>query len=158
MANHFHLLLYEKQEGGISKFMQRLGGSMTLYFNEKYGEKGSIFQGAFKSSTVSDNEYLHYVHAYILVKNTLENYPGGIMKALREFDTAWNWIKDKYLFTSFLTAATGIYSPIIDMKIYNDLGLFQKDFKIFARDMLFTHISSKGNNKKEYLDLYLEEW
>src|SRR3989338_3275644 len=39
MPNHFHLLLLETRKGGISKFMQRLGGSMSLYFNLKYKEQ-----------------------------------------------------------------------------------------------------------------------
>src|ERR1700690_699572 len=38
MDNHFHLLMRERIDGGISKFMQRLCTSMSLYFNAKYGE------------------------------------------------------------------------------------------------------------------------
>jgi putative transposase len=31
MPNHFHLLLHEKTEGGISKFMQKLQTAYTMY-------------------------------------------------------------------------------------------------------------------------------
>ena len=63
--NHFHLLLKEKRENGISKFMQGLCVSMSKHFNIKYEEKGSLFQGAFKSRTINDDYYLDLIHVYI---------------------------------------------------------------------------------------------
>ena len=36
MPNHFHILLTEKMEGGISKFMQKLSTAYSMYFNSKY--------------------------------------------------------------------------------------------------------------------------
>ena len=36
MPNHFHLLIQEIRAGGLSKFMQRLCGSMSSSFNVKY--------------------------------------------------------------------------------------------------------------------------
>ena len=65
MPNHFHLLLEETEEGGISKFMQGLCVSMSKHFNIKYEEKGSLFQGAFKSRTINDDYYLDLIHVYI---------------------------------------------------------------------------------------------
>src|SRR3989338_7670613 len=85
MPNHFHLLLKEVEEGGISKFMQKLGNSMSTYANLKHKEKGSLFQGAYKARTVGDDRYLRYLAPYIMVKNVFELYPGGLEKAMREF-------------------------------------------------------------------------
>jgi len=65
MPNHFHLLLYEIYEGGISKFMQRLGTAYTMYFNEKNERSGSLFQGCFKSKLITDEEYLLNIIDYI---------------------------------------------------------------------------------------------
>jgi len=65
MDNHFHLLLYERTEGGISKFMQRLGTAYTVYFNEKYERTGALFQGRFKSKLVTDEAYLFYLINYV---------------------------------------------------------------------------------------------
>jgi len=36
MPNHFHLLLQQKRDNGIVKFMQKLGTGYTMYFNKKY--------------------------------------------------------------------------------------------------------------------------
>ncbi|MFA6006303.1 MAG: transposase [Candidatus Paceibacterota bacterium] len=65
MPNHFHLLLHECREGGISRFMQRLGTAYTMYFNEKNDRSGALFQGPFKSKLVDDEEYLLGVIDYI---------------------------------------------------------------------------------------------
>lgn len=113
MSNHFHLLLQEKEEGGITKFIQRLCGSMSLCFNLKYESKGSIFQGAYKAKLVDVNSYLRYLVFYIQVKNVLELYSGGLSVALKDFDKAWGWAL-KYNFSSLPAYALGISSPILD--------------------------------------------
>ncbi len=63
--NHFHLLLQELQDRGISKFMQKFGVGYTKYFNKKYERVGPLFQGAFKAVEVKSNEQLMYLIAYI---------------------------------------------------------------------------------------------
>lgn len=63
--NHFHLLLQEIQENGISRFMHKLAIGYTGYFNKKYERVGSLFQGTFKAVEVTNNEQLMYLLAYI---------------------------------------------------------------------------------------------
>ncbi len=67
MPNHFHLLLREKEENGIVKFMQKLGTGYTMYFNKKHARVGGLFQGRFKAIIVNTDAYfLHlpfYIHA-----------------------------------------------------------------------------------------------
>lgn len=145
MPNHFHLILSEKQDGGISKFMQRLGGSMSTYFNEKYQTQGSIFQGSYKSRTVDDDAYLRYLLSYVLVKNVFELYPGGLKKAKVNFEDAWNWA-GKYPFSSFLTASQGAASPIIDLPKFQSLGLPGKNFKQTSNDMLIAFCEKKESD------------
>jgi REP element-mobilizing transposase RayT len=90
--NHFHLLLEQVSEKGISEFMQRVGGGYTKYYNNKNKRKGSLFRGTFKSSFVNSNEYLLYLSAYInlnfrvhklsedllsVVRSSMDEYVGG---------------------------------------------------------------------------------
>jgi len=65
MPNHFHLLVREKEEGNISRFMQKLATGYTMYFNTKRERSGSLFEGTFKARHVDDDRYLKYVIAYI---------------------------------------------------------------------------------------------
>ncbi len=65
MPNHFHLLIRQKNEKGIIRFMQKLGTGYTNYFNQKYQRVGSLFQGRFKAIHVNKQEYLEYLLHYI---------------------------------------------------------------------------------------------
>lgn len=65
LPNHFHLLLHEKTEGGISAFMQKLGTAYTMYFNIKYERSGGLFTKPFRARRVGDDRYLQHVIDYI---------------------------------------------------------------------------------------------
>ena len=68
MPNHFHLLLKQKAQKGIVKFMQKMGTGYTNYFNMKnmkYEREGALFQGKFKAVLIENNEQLQYIPQYI---------------------------------------------------------------------------------------------
>ena len=65
MPNHFHILLKEITEGGITTFMRKVMTGYSMYFNKKYGRSGSLFQGRFKSEHANKDEYLKYLFSYI---------------------------------------------------------------------------------------------
>jgi len=65
MPNHFHLILKQKENGGIIKFMQKLGTGYTMYFNQKNNRVGPLFQGRFKAALVDKDSYLNYLSFYI---------------------------------------------------------------------------------------------
>lgn len=65
MKNHFHLLIQEKEEGGLVSFMQKVMTGYTMYFNRKNNRTGGLFSGAFKSKHIHDDEYFQYVVSYI---------------------------------------------------------------------------------------------
>lgn len=65
MPNHFHVLIYEKKKGGISKYMQRVLLAYTKYFNTKYDQSGHLFQGPYKAVHQRSEKQLIYTSAYI---------------------------------------------------------------------------------------------
>jgi putative transposase len=65
MENHFHLLVREVEEGGISKYMQRLQNAYTKYINTKYNRSGHLLQGSYKAVLIDSNEQLLYTSSYI---------------------------------------------------------------------------------------------
>jgi len=135
MPNHFHLLLREIRENGVSLFMQGLGASMTLHFNDKYKEKGSIFQGAYKGKLIDSDEYLQRVAVYIMIKNSFELFPGGLEKATKNFDAAWEWSL-KYQFSSLADYGSNRKSPIVDKGLLGEIFKTPKEFKNFAKDTI----------------------
>lgn len=65
MPNHFHLLLQQKTDNGIIRFMQKLGTGYTMYFNQKYQRVGHLFQGRFKAVLVEKEAHLLHLPIYI---------------------------------------------------------------------------------------------
>jgi len=156
LSNHFHVLLQELREGGTAKFMQRLGGSMSVCFNAKYSEKGSLFQGSYHARAVTQDEHHRYLAFYILVKNVLEMYPGGLSVAVKDFDKAWEWAK-KYPYSSLNSTVSDIASPIVDdpeSLIKSILGSGDA-YKQEAKELLLAHMEAHG---EDFKDIMLEPW
>jgi len=67
MPNHFHLLLEQREDLGITKFLQKMTTSYTMYFNTKYSRTGALIQGVFKRTHIKTNarllEMSRYIHA-----------------------------------------------------------------------------------------------
>lgn len=65
MPNHFHLILRQVRDKGVSSYMQKILNSYTKYFNTRRDRSGHLFQGPFKAVHIDDNEQLLYLSAYI---------------------------------------------------------------------------------------------
>ena len=65
IPNHFHLLVQQLVDGGVTDFMSNLANSYTRYFNTKHERIGALFQGAFKAKLVNNDEYLLQLSKYI---------------------------------------------------------------------------------------------
>ncbi len=65
MTNHIHLIIYDKYNN-ISKMMQGILVSYSIYFGKKYNKIGHLFQERFYSKNVETKEYLldlcRYIH------------------------------------------------------------------------------------------------
>jgi len=154
MPNHFHLIVRERTENGLSLFMQRLGGSMSARFNAKYKERGSIFQGAYKGRTVTEDADLRWLASYVMVKNTLELYPGGLAKAVTHLKKAWLW-GIEYPFSSMGIYAGAHSSPIIETKdnLLQKLFKSPEHFKTDSFDMVRGFVEKRARDSDPSLTL-----
>lgn len=82
--NHFHLILEQVEEKGVEKFIQKLSGGYTRYFNERYHRNGVLFQGKFKSSHIDNDEHLLFISAYVNLNDRIHNIPDGMA------DSSWD--------------------------------------------------------------------
>lgn len=140
MPNHFHLLIYEKEEGGISKFMQKLTTAYTMYFNKRYKRTGALFQGKFKArhASASDN-YLKYLMAYIH------------LNPVKLIDREWRekGIKNKKQAEDFLSRYN--YSSYLDF-LQND----RTEKIILNKEILPEYFESGSESLKENIFEWLE--
>lgn len=84
MTNHFHFLLKEVSEKGITNFMRYIQNGYAKYINIKEERVGPLFQSAFKAvKIVADEQLLHvsrYIHLnpsteYLVKTEKLLEYP-----------------------------------------------------------------------------------
>jgi len=77
MPTHLHLILKEKSDFGISKFMHRFQVSYSKYYNQKYQRRGHVFERTFNSKHIDDNDYLLTSSCYLHTNpKTLTDWSG----------------------------------------------------------------------------------
>ena len=101
MPNHFHLMVRQKVENGITEFMRKLGTGYTNYFNQKYERVGTLFQGKFKAAHVQEEPHFLYLPYYIHL-NPLDLYEAGWREQrVGDTDKALAFL-DSYRWSSYL--------------------------------------------------------
>jgi putative transposase len=136
MPNHYHFLMEEIEEKGISRFMQRFGTGYTKYFNKKHDRVGGLFQGPFKSVLVDEDNYLQYLLVYINVVN-----PGQLLEpelkevGVNDIEKIMKFAEEYYWGThrEYLGKRESI---IIDKGIFKDFFPDPIKYRDFAKDIL----------------------
>lgn len=120
MPNHFHLLIKQTENNGISTFIRRSINSYTRYLNTKRSRVGPLFQGAFKAVRVEDDEQLLHLSRYIHL-NPLVTY---LVKEKDFLTYPWtsllDYIKGKSQIVEIETVLSHFSSPHAYMKFVID--------------------------------------
>jgi len=80
MPNHFHLIIRQEMNNGISKYVGDVLNSYTKYFNIRNKRKGSLFLNPFRTVRVETDEQLLHLVRYI----HLNPYSSGITGNIEE--------------------------------------------------------------------------
>ena len=83
MPNHFHLVLWPREDGDLSRWMQWLLTTHVRRYHEHYHTSGHVWQGRFKAFPVQEDEHLLTVLRYV-ERNPLR---AGLTTGLLD----WTW-------------------------------------------------------------------
>ena len=114
MPNHLHLLIRQLREGGISKFMRKIGAGYGGYYNQKYKRNGHLFSGRYRIVYIKTEEqlktvfvYIHTNPASILAPNWRERGIKNLPKMIKFLENyKWSSYPD-YLFKKSFPSLTG---------------------------------------------------
>lgn len=133
--NHYHLLLQEIQENGISRFMQKLGTGYTGFFNKKHERVGSLFQGTFKAVEVKSDEQLMYLFAYINAINPGQELEPELKSDAQDPEELLSFI-EHYPWSTHLEYLGKRESIIIEKGIAETLFSTPKKYRKFIEDVI----------------------
>lgn len=140
MNNHYHLLLSEHVDGGISLFLRRLNVGYANYFNERHARIGTLFQGRTKKIRIEHEAHflyiLHYIHLNPLdyherTKHWRERSKTGIRSAREAMDYL-----DRYRWSSYIDYAGGKNFPsVISPAFFREtFGDYTKEIRTYLKD------------------------
>jgi putative transposase len=65
LRNHFHLVLWPRHDGDLSRWMQWLMTCHVPRYHKHYGGSGHVWQGRFKAFPIQQDEHLLTVLRYV---------------------------------------------------------------------------------------------
>ncbi len=137
MPNHYHLLLKEIRDNGITNFIHKCNTSVAKYINIKNGRTGPLFESKFKSKRINSNEYLLCLSVYIHL-NPLDFLVGKEWR----FNRLKNWTLAKEKLLNY---------PWSSFKFFLDEGINNQ--ALSGTEIILDQF----NNRKEY-EQFLKEW
>ncbi len=120
MPNHFHLLIKQLQDGGITEFISKLSNSYTKYYNTKHTRVGPLLQGEFKAVLVEKDEQFTHLSRYI----HLNPIASLLVKDLKDY----RWSS----YDEYINNSSGICSKEEVLNFFKN----PKDYQQFILDQL----------------------
>jgi len=120
MPTHYHFILKQNYESGISSFISLIQNSFTRYYNIKNKLNGPIFMHRFKSKPITSEEQLKHTSRYI----HLNPYSSNLVNKLIDLEKyKWSSYKE---FITLPKRALCEYNQIL--LLFNNNPLMYKKF------------------------------
>jgi putative transposase len=124
MPDHYHLLVRELAERGISEFIRKCNISIAKYINTVKERRGPIFESRFKSKHINSDTYLHHLSLYIHL-NPLDFIAG---KSWREHDLK-NWYKHRAKLLNYKWSSLNFYFNNIKNEIISGHEIITSQYR-----------------------------
>lgn len=74
LPDHFHLILHQKAEKSIEKFIRSLCTRYSMYFNKKYKRGGAVFAGPYRSVLIEVGLRLNHLTRFLHLTRKYSSY------------------------------------------------------------------------------------
>jgi putative transposase len=120
MPNHYHLMLRQRVENGISRYLHRLQMGYSKYFNLCYERSGNLFQGQYKAVEVKRQNQFQYLPLYIHM-NPLELVePQWEERGVKSVKKAVKFLEN-YSWSSLKNYVQELPAPYLEVKTLSSL-------------------------------------
>lgn len=140
MKDHYHLLLSERIENGISLFLRKLNVGYANYVNERYERKGTLFRGRTKKILIEHNAHFLYILHYIHLNpfdylRGAEKWRLRSKSSIRNINEALKYL-DSYRWSSYLDyIGKKNFPSILTTSLFKDaLGNYNDSLNEYLRD------------------------
>ncbi|MBI3888707.1 transposase [Candidatus Nomurabacteria bacterium] len=136
MPNHFHMLIRQEVDGGITKFMRKLGVGYSMFFNIKYKRMGALFGGLFKSKLIGvDDNYMRQLFGYIHINPLELKFPEWKDKISKPSIEMRDFL-ESYRYSSYLDylGKNRVENNIIKVEKFPDYFQGHQEFKDFVEN------------------------
>ncbi len=145
MGNHYHLLLSDALESGMSRFLHKLNMAYSKYFNVKHNRSGALFQGNTKRVLIESDRQFLYILPYIHL-NPLDFMKGGTewrQQCLANPKTALKWVT-KYRWSSYRNYKDEKeFSEILEgSELFGDRETHVRELEYFIRSAPDTELTT----------------
>jgi putative transposase len=106
MPNHFHLVLKQKSENGLTLFARKVLTAYSMYFNMVYKHSGILSQGAFKSHHINNESYFRYIFSYVHLNPLSLMFPKWEEKGIENLASAREFLPSSH--SSFYDYSVGM--------------------------------------------------
>jgi len=130
MPNHFHILIIQVEDDGITKFMQKLTTAYVMYFNKKYERTGSLFEGKFKAEYAGNDRYLKYLYSYVHLNPIKLIQKNWKEERIKDKDEALEYL-NRYKYSSYLDylGENRVQNKVLNMNSFPQYFSSKKAFK-----------------------------
>jgi len=133
MPNHFHLLIKQISENGITKFMRKIGTGYTMYFNIKNERTGRLFESRFKAKIIDKDSYLTHISRYIHL-NPLEIIePNWKEKGIEDWKRAKEFLKE-YQWSTFNNYVNSPEAYSTKKNVLGEIFENKKEYEKFIKE------------------------
>ena len=121
MPTHFHLILKQLTEHGISIYISKILNSYTRYFNTAHKRKGPLWESEFSNVLIgSDEQLLHltrYLHLNAVTAGLVDRPGDWVWSSYKEYIAQDNAINNLCTFNDILDIKPSSYRRFVNDRI-----------------------------------------